>query len=173
MGGSESRVARYSIEHREWVVRQMMPPLNRTVPELVEATGITDATLYAWRKQARAAGAVVPGDGQQADQWSSQDKFRVVLESASLNAAELAEYCRRKGLYIEQINAWREACEQANSLAQPSKTRREREEEKAAKKRIKQLERELRRKDAALAETAALLVLRKKAEALWGKDEDE
>ena len=44
---------------------------------------------------------------------------------------------------------------------------------KAAKKRIKQLERELRRKDAALAETAALLVLRKKAEALWGKDEDE
>ena len=67
----------------------------------------------------------------------------------------------------------REACEQANSLAQPSKTRREREEEKAAKKRIKQLERELRRKDAALAETAALLVLRKKAEALWGKDEDE
>ncbi|WP_227788373.1 IS3 family transposase [Pseudomonas aeruginosa] len=162
-------MARYSIEHREWVVRQMMPPLNRTVPELVEATGITDATLYAWRKQARAAGAVVPGDGQQADQWSSQDKFRVVLESASLNAAELAEYCRRKGLYVEQINAWREACEQANSLAQPSKTRREREEEKAAKKRIKQLERELRRKDAALAETAALLVLRKKAEALWGR----
>ena len=159
-------------------MRQMMPPLNRTVPELVEATGITDATLYAWRKQARAAEQHNEhqhrrDDGQQADQWSSLDKFRVVLESASLNAAELAEYCRRKGLYIEQINAWREACEQANSLAQPSKTRREREEEKAAKKRIKQLERELRRKDAALAETAALLVLRKKAEALWGKDEDE
>lgn len=154
-------------------MRQMMPPLNRTVPELVEATGITDATLYAWRKQARAAGAVVPGEGKQADQWSSQDKFRVVLESASLNEAELAEYCRRKGLYVEQVKAWREACEQANSPAQPVKIRREREEEKAAKKRIKQLERELRRKDAALAETAALLVLRKKAEALWGKDEDE
>ncbi len=71
----------------------------------VEATGITDATLYAWRKQARAAGAVVPGDGKQADQWSNQDKFRAVLESASLNAAELAEYCRHKGLYVEQINA--------------------------------------------------------------------
>lgn len=84
MGGSESRLARYSIEHREWVLRQMMPTLNRMVPELVEATGITDATLYALRKQARAVGAVVPGDGQQADQWPSQDKFRVVLESASL-----------------------------------------------------------------------------------------
>jgi len=162
-------VTRYSKEHKEWVVRQMMPPLNRSVPELVEATGITDVTLYTWRKQARAAGAVVPGDGKQADQWSSQDKFRVVLESAGLNEAELAEYCRRKGLYVEQIKAWRLACECANG---PAKTRHERDEEKAAKKRIKQLERELRRKEAALAETAALLVLRKKAEALWGKDED-
>jgi transposase-like protein len=150
----------------------MMPPLNRRVSELVEATGITDVTLYTWRKQARAAGAVVPGDGKQADQWSSQEKFRVVLESAGLNEAELAEYCRRKGLYVEQIKAWRTVCEQANGLPRPAKTRHERDEEKASKKRIKQLEREMRRKEAALAETAALLVLRKKAEALWGKDED-
>lgn len=114
----------------------------------------------------------MPGDGKQADQWSSQDKFRVVLESAGLNEAELSEYCRRKGLYVEQIKAWRTVCEQANGLPRPAKTRRERDEEKASKKRIKQLERELRRKEAALAETAALLVLRKKAEALWGKDED-
>ena len=83
------------------------------------------------------------------------------------------QWCREMDSRPTSGRAWREACEQANSLAQPSKTRREREEEKAAKKRIKQLERELRRKDAALAETAALLVLRKKAEALWGKDEDE
>lgn len=150
-----------------------MPPLNRTVPELVEATGITDATLFAWRKQARAVGAMVPGEGKQAGQWSSQDKSRGAPESASLNKAELVEYCGRKGLYVEQVKAWREACEQANSPAQPVKARREREEEKAAKTRIKQLERELRRKVAALTETAALLVLRKKAEALWGKDEDE
>ena len=164
---------RYSAERKAALLKKLLPPINLSVAEVARQEGVSEMTLYAWRKQARAAGAVVPGDGQQADQWSSQDKFRVVLESASLNAAELAEYCRRKGLYVEQINAWREACEQANSLAQPSKTRREREEEKAAKKRIKQLERELRRKDAALAETAALLVLRKKAEALWGKDEDE
>lgn len=52
----------------------------------------------------------------------------MVLESASLNAAELAEYCWRKGLYVEQINAWREAWEQANRSVQPPETRREREE---------------------------------------------
>ncbi len=103
------------------MVRQMMPPLNRSVPELVKATGITDATLYTWRKQARAAGAVVPRGGKQADQWSRQDKFRVVLESTGLNEAE---YCRRKGLYVEKIKAWSQAYEQANTPARPAKTRR-------------------------------------------------
>ena len=168
----ECVVTRYSAEIRERAVQQMMPPLNRKVLDLARETGITTVTLRTWRHQARAGGKVVPGDGKQADQWSSQDKFRVVLESASLNAAELAEYCRRKGLYVEQIKAWREACEQANRPPQPSQARREREADKAAQQRIKQLERELRRKEAALAETAALLVLRKKAEALWGKEED-
>lgn len=168
----ECVVTRYSAEIRERAVQQMMPPLNRKVLDLARETGITTVTLRTWRHQARAEGKVVPGDGKQADQWSSQDKFRVVLESASLNAAELAEYCRRKGLYVEQIKAWLEACEQANRPPQSSQARREREADKAAQQRIKQLERELRRKEAALAETAALLVLRKKAEALWGKEED-
>jgi transposase-like protein len=150
----------------------MMPPRNRTVSELAEETGITAVTLYAWRKQARAAGAVVPGDGKSPDGWSSQEKFRVVLESAALNEAELGEYCRRKGVYVEQIREWRAACEQANASAQ-ERSRSVREQSKAARQRIRDLERERKRDKAALAEAAALLLLRKKAEAIWGKGEDE
>ncbi|MNP84932.1 hypothetical protein D3C76_1844560 [compost metagenome] len=63
---------------------------------------------------------------------------------------------------------WRVACEQANTPTQQEPVK-----DIASVKRIEQLERELRRKEAALAETAALLVLRKKADAIWGKDEDE
>ncbi len=147
-----------------------MPPANRTVSELAEETGITTVTLYAWRKQARAAGAVVPGDGKSPDGWSSQEKFRVVLESAALNETELGEYFRRKGLYVEQIREWRAACEQANASVQ-ERSRSEREQSKAACQRIRNLERERKRDKAALAE--ALLLLRKKAEAIWGKGEDE
>lgn len=52
--------------------------------------------------------------------------------------------------------------------------KRSRQEHKAEQKRMKQLQRELRRKDRALAETAALLTLSKKAGAIWGRnDEDE
>jgi len=70
------------------------------------------------------------------------------------------------------IQQWRLACEQANA---PTTTAQGvvKPDSGMARQRIKMLERELRRKDAALAETAALLVLRKKAEAIWGKDEDE
>lgn len=148
----------------------MMPPLNRAVAELAEATGITAVTLYAWRKQAQAAGVVVPGDGKNSGVWSSADKFRVVLEVASLNEVELAEYCRRKGLYVEQIQGWRVACEQANATS-AEQGRALREQDKCSRQRIKALERDLRRKESALAEAAALLILRKKAEAIWG-DED-
>ncbi len=149
-----------------------MPPGNRTVAELAEETGISSVTLYAWRKQAIAAGGVVPGDGKTPSGWSSAEKFRVVLESAALNETELAEYCRRKGLYVEQIRAWREACEQANATVQ-ERNRTERAQAKEARARIRGLERERRRDKAALAEAAALLLLRKKAEAIWGKDEDD
>lgn len=164
-------MARYSLEHREWVLRQMMPPINRTVADIAEETGINPVTLYAWRKQAKNAGAVVLGNGKKSDAWSSADKHRVVIEVAALNEAELAEYCRRKGLYVEQIQTWRTACEQANEVAE-AQSRTSRAQLKEANARIKKLERELQRKESALAEAAALLILRKKAEAIWGKDED-
>jgi len=69
------------------------------VSALARETGITEQTLYAWRRQMKAQGVPVPGDGKNPEAWSSEDKFAVVLETAPLNEAELAEYCRRKGLY--------------------------------------------------------------------------
>ncbi|WP_455289594.1 transposase [Cupriavidus necator] len=85
----------------------------------------------------------------------------------------MSEYCRRKGIQPEQIRQWRAACEQANATTPPKPGLAQRREEETAQKRIRALERELKRKDAALAETAALLVLRKKAEAIWGRDEED
>jgi hypothetical protein len=88
-----------------------------------------------------------------------------------LNETELAEYCRSRGLYPEQIRAWRAACEQANDWAQASERERH-ETHRDSARRMKALERELRRKERALAEAAALLTLSKKARAIWGEDED-
>lgn len=115
----------------------------------------------------------MPGNGKTGDRWSSADKFRVVLETASLNEIETSQYCRSKGIYPEQIRQWREACEQANGVPEPKLTAAQRNEAKAAQKRIRELERQLKRADAARAEAAALLNLRKKAEAIWGKEGED
>jgi transposase len=117
-------------------------------------------------------GQLVPGDGRNAELWSSANKFAVVLETASLNEAELALYCRKKGLYAEQITTWRSACVDANANVKEHEKAFDFETKKD-KKQISSLEKELRRKEKALAETAALLVLRKKANAIWGETEDE
>ena len=75
------------------------------------------------------------------------------------------------GVFTAQIKAWRLACEQANDWDRASATKMS-QVTRDDRKRIKDLERELARKDRALAETAALLVLRKKLGAIWGGDED-
>lgn len=163
---------RYTAEQKQAVVARMMPPQNEAVGKIYEETGITEATLYKWRKEARTAGSATPGNGQTSDKWSSQDKFLVVMETFAMNEAELAEYCRKKGLYREQIEAWKEVCLQANGQAfdQAKQLSGQLKEEK---QRAKALEKDLQKKEKALAEAAALLLLRKKVQAIWGDEEDE
>lgn len=89
-----------------------------------------------------------------------------------MNESELAEYARLKGLYVEQIKTWRDACMNANGgvAKEAAKLNRELKEEQKTRKK---LEKEIQRKDKALAEAAALLVLSKKANAIWGESEDD
>ena len=163
---------RYPPERKESVLRKMMPPHNRSIKQLAQEEGISEATLFNWRKQAREKGLLLPDGDSGPEGWSARDKFAAVLEAATFNETDLAEYCRKKGIYPEQLLQWRKACEMANDWDRES-SRRLKSEKKADRQRIHQLERELRRKEKALAETAALLVLRKKAQAIWGDPEDE
>lgn len=162
----------YSAERKEAMLRRMMPPENKVVSELARENGITEKTLYTWRRTLKLQGVPVPGNGKNADEWSSADKFGVVLETAPMNETELAEYCRGKGLFVEQVATWRKACAEANVPPAPL-SRQEREETTRDRKRIKELERDLQRKEKALAEAAALIILRKKAQAIWGPREDD
>jgi transposase-like protein len=162
----------YSPERKEALLKKLLPPLNLSVPELARQEGISAWTLYNWRKQAKAGGIPMPGNKARPDNWSIDAKFAVVVETATLSEIELSEYCRSKGLYPEQVKGWREAC-MAGQRSAEAQLKIERAQSKVDKLRIKELERELRRKDSALAETAALLVLRKKLNAFWSNDNEE
>ena len=163
---------RYSPERKEAVLKKMMAPHNRSLRELASEEGISEATLYNWRKEARSKGLLMPDGDSGPEGWSARDKFAAVMESAALNAQQTAEYCRRKGLYPHQLEQWRQACEAANDWDRQS-TLKLKAEQKTSRQRIKALEKELQRKEKALAEAAALLVLQKKVQAIWGESEDE
>ncbi len=163
---------RYPKEFKESVIQKMMPPNAVSVPQLVKETGVADVTLYKWRKEYREKGIAVPADSSKPEDWSAEDKLAVVVETMPLNEADLGEYCRSKGLYAEQVEQWKQAAltgYQSNVQIKKQKAN----DHKKDQKKIKKLEAELRRKEKALAETAALLVLSKKCQAIWGESEED
>ena len=164
-------MTKYSEEFKASIIAKLLPPHNISVPDLVKETGIPKDTLYTWRSKYR-NGQSESGSirNQQTGKFSNEAKLTIVIETASLNEVELGEYCRRKGLYPEQIAGWKNAFVLGSSVPL---SKAEREQMKEQAKTIKQLEKELHRKEKALAETAALLVLRKKVQALWGEPEAE
>src|SRR5437867_4086424 len=104
-------MSKYSKEKKEHALKLMSAPEKLSVPGVAVRTGVSEATLYLWQRAARAKGLAVPAGSGVAENWSARDKFGVVVETLALAEAELAEYCRKKGLYVEQVRAWRQACE--------------------------------------------------------------
>ncbi|WP_413737066.1 transposase [Sodalis sp. RH21] len=90
----------------------------------------------------------MPGANNTTDLWSTEARFAVIVEAAALSEAELSEYCRRKGLYPEQIAQWKQ-----DFLQTPQTDTRQ--SQKQAQKEIKGLKRELARKELCHAGTAA------------------
>lgn len=166
---------RYNETIKADVKRRMSPPARQSVAQISKELGIHLATLYAWRKAWRLQGEVVPASEKAPETWSTADKFTVVLESSGLNATELGAFCRERGLYPEQVDRWRQAAQDANAISmltmadQKDLEKRHQQDQRE----IKRLQQELRRKDKALAEAAALLMASKKIQAYWGEDGED
>lgn len=134
---------------------------------LSKESGIPQPTLSRWLREASTVAAMTkPRESKEPKKasWSPQEKLRVVLLAQSLSDADLGELLRKEGLHAAQLEEWRRATLMALAVSAASRPKRSAEDGK----RIKVLEREILRKDRALAEVTALLVLQKKAQAIWG-----
>ena len=162
----------YSEAVKADVRRRMSPPHRQSAARISEELGNHVVTLYKWRKAWRLQGTVVPASEKEPEGWSATDKFTVVRETAGLNETELSAYCRERGLFPEQVSRWRQASQDAND--QPVLTMAEQKELERLRaqdqREIKALKKELQRKEKAMAEMAALLVLRKKWDAFCSED---
>jgi hypothetical protein len=160
----------YSKELKEGVLSRVTGPKKESVLKVSIDKKINKGTIYKWIKEVELEKGL--GNSRLSGNWASDEKFHMVLETALLTEQELGEYCRRKGIYTDDIKAWKTQCVNANNsnMEDPKKLKAELKEEKDKYRRI---EKELRFKEKALAETAALLVLRKNVQAIWGDQEEE
>ena len=163
---------RYSKEFKDSIITKLLPPSNASVLDVAKETGIPKDTLYCWRVKYRNISASESDQNQQSCNLSSEEKLTIVIETASLNETETSEYCRRKGLYPDQINGWTSVIKQSLTRKAPV-SKDDRKTAQQQEKTIKQLQTELNRKDKALAEAAALLILEKKIQSIWSKPEAE
>lgn len=140
-------------------------------------TGVHQSTLSRWVVEARTLASVtdssrpLPAPSAPAprrpDDWTAEQKLVAVQQSAGLEGDQLGEFLRREGLHEAQLVAWSKAA--LEGLRGPGKAVRVPGEAK----RIRDLERQILRKDKALAEVGALLILKKKAQAIWGDVDDD
>ena len=161
---------RYSRKFKARAVRQMVGPRGKSGSQLSKELGVAQSTLSKWLRDSVADVDEEHDDDKKAvpaKELNWKEKARLVLEADDLEDEELGAFLRSNGLHEADLEDWR-AWLQGGPEEKGSKKQRQ-----ADRKRIKSLERELRKKDKALAETAALLVLKKKAQAIWGDEDDD
>ncbi len=145
-------------------VKKMLIPGGKTVIELSKELGVSTNALYNWKKKFRDHDEI-NNINKSPRQWKTQDKVNAVLEASKLNGENLGRWLREKGLHSDHIQIWE------SEIKEMASSSKEKEENRKLKKENHELKKELYKKDKALAEVSALLVLKKKVDLLFADEE--
>ena len=157
-------MARYGQKFMDRAVARLLPPESAALEVVAREVGIGAGTLQRWREKAQS----MPARGRA---WTAAARLEAVIVVAALDEAGKSAWCREHGVFLAELDQWRASA--TTALAEPEELRASPQATRQDRKRIKELERELLRKDRALAETAALLVLSKKVAVIFNKGEAE
>jgi transposase len=150
----------FSLAFKQKMIERMSGADAVSARKVSRDTGISQETLSRWLRDARSL-PLMPPPKRTHHVWSIDEKIRILSEAAKVTGAQLTALLQREGLLMAELEQWRLTLDEEGRAS------------KATVKRIGKLERELARKEKALAEAAALLVLKKKVEHLWeGEDDD-
>ena len=165
-----------STDAKTAIILQAINRGSRSIADIAASNNIGQSTLSRWIKHYK-LGSTPKGEGSKTNSTkdnsplSAEKKFQHILASNGLDDVSLGKYCRHHGLYSHQLNDWKNDLMNNKSTGDNSAAIRAELNEMKAKN--KKLEGELRRKDKALAEASALLILKKKADLIWGESEDD
>ena len=168
--------ARYNESFKRQAVEKALSRSDgATLVEIADLLGIGESTLHKWMVKSRHQQLGSNSDDDRASisgvrkekrpqDWSQEERLEMVIRCGSVDEAAMNELCRERGLYAHHVSQWKQ--DFISGLSN------DRTDAKSLKGEVRELRKELNRKDRALAETAALLVLQKKVSAIWGNDED-
>lgn len=161
---------RYSAGFKRRMVEKMAGPEGLSAKLLSEEVGVHQTTLSSWLRDAAKVGGMTKHKkiGKRPEDWTTSEKIELVSEASKLEPAQLGSFLRERGVHRTHLETWRQ-----QMVAGLGERRGGAKKRSSESRRIRELERELRRKDKALAEAAALLVLKKKAQAIWGDEDDD
>ena len=159
---------RYSLAFKKSQIKMILPPSNKPVSEVSRESGVADQTLRNWLNKAK-EGTLDVGNTVSSTGRSPREKLNLVIESRSISEDKMGEWLREQGLHTEHLTQFEQ---ELRDMAE-NKNHDEKMEKKKLIQENKRLKKELTKKEKALAEMAALYTLKKKAEALWGDEEDD
>ena len=157
----------YTKAFRQQALEKVYNRGDRTVQAIADDLNLNTWTLKNWMKLPKEAAGQADLITKRPQDWSLSERFQLILESQGKEGETLNAWCREQGIFPHHLHAWRKDFETGPSEATVSRS-----EWRELKASHQALERELKRKEKALAEAAALLVLQKKYQALW-EEKDE
>ena len=164
-------MARYTEGFKESIVKKVLSNRDTSLRQVARENGIAVSTAYGWFKRYGSGRELAKRSTKRSpNDWTSEERLNMLIETAHLTEEARGIYCRQKGIYSYQLDEWREVFMKEKT---GSKKDEGLAELKALRAENKALKKELFRKDKALAETSALLILKKKADYLWGGTEED
>ena len=162
-------MARITVEGKEAIIKKALERGDKSLREIAEANNVGYSSLLKWLRLSLEGKPLSSRVTINNATKSEIHPLKHLLATAGLDEQAIGAYCREQGIYSYQLQQWQDEIMANNGNPKPTK---ERSELKALRDEIQCLKKDLDRKNKALAETTALLVLKKKADLIWGVPEE-
>jgi transposase len=165
------KVTQYSVEFKEKLLAKVFSPNAPSNVELARHSGVPYPTLYQWISMSKRKKVKSGDTPMRPKDKNAEAKLQAVIDTLSMTEEEKGAYCRKHGVYTHHLEEWKKQI--LAGLGAINTNKEQKAEYQQSLVEMKKLKRDLHRKDKALAEVSALLILKKKADLIWGDNEDD
>lgn len=155
----------YSADFKQSVVQKISTPGGPSVAQMAKNLGVHYTSIYGWFKDHANTSSM-----KKSKEWTPESKLEAIIKTATMSDNELGEFLRTNGLHSTELDQWKQDFYRSQKSAGRPRTDPELVELRAKEK---ELSKDLKRKDRALAEMSARVILLKKSRLIFGETEED